>query len=259
MIYDINGSILSSGASDSIMDLSVIGKKIITGEIKRISLIGDSITAGAAGTGYNGTLNASLSTNTAGYCWANMLKAYLGAKYGTVVTNYGQYGSNIGQQIAQFSTTLANADLVIWLTGTNNRNDASLDVYKSSLKNAIDTIKATVPNLIVMSCPPSTKNEDNKHTHKTWEVAGLIYSIAIEKDCKFLHMHDEMNQWWLEHETPISELTPTDSFNKWWDGYGIHPKDAGYHIMLMIILHKLGIPVPFYEDLTVNGDYYPFS
>ena len=92
---------------------------------------------------------------------------------------------------------------------------------------------------------------------RTSEVAGIVYDVARSKKCKFIHMHDEMNQYWLTHEMSISELTPTDSNNKWRDGYGIHPKDAGYHVILMIILHKLGIPVPFYENLTVNGDYYP--
>lgn len=257
MVFDGNGNAISVGESTA--GIAAIGAKIISGDIKKISLIGDSITDGAAGTGYNGSSSANLSTNTAGYCWANMLKAFLGAKYGTIVRNYGMYGSGINQQVSKFGTTLADADLVIWLTGTNNRNDADLTSYENQLRNAIDTIRDRVPNMIVMSCPPTAKSEDSAHTHRTWEVAGIVEKVAADKGCPFFNMHNAMNEYWYTHETPIAELTPKDSNNKWFDGYGIHPRDAGYHVMLMALLFALGIPVPFYEDLTVSGDYYPYS
>jgi lysophospholipase L1-like esterase len=240
---------------DSIYDLKTIGAKIISGDIKTVSLIGDSSTDGGAGTGYNGSATTALSTNTAGYCWANMLKAYLGKKYGTVVTNYGMYGSGISQQYSKLDTTVpAGTDLVIWLTGTNDRNNTNNGVgYSNVLKNGIKKILENAKYLIVMDGVTALEGNENDHTHSMQEMADLIIPVVHEAGCKFLPMYNKFNEYFVDNN--IAESDMSDYF----DGYGIHPNDAGYHIMLNIILRELGIPVAYYDDLSVTGDYYPFS
>lgn len=254
MLYDINGNKLDDTFGD-ICNVKEIGKKIIDGTIKTISLIGDSITDGGAGTGYNGSSSTALSTNTEGYCWANMLKAYLYQKYGTEVTNYGQYGSDISTQLGQLDTTVpTGTDLVIWLTGTNNRGTAitSLTAYGNTLKYGIDTIMAKADHLIVMSGIPATKSNEDAHSFSMAEISDVIIPAVTDAGCKFIPMYNLFNEW-------LRDNGLVETVNDYFDGYGIHPNDAGYHIMLQILLRELGVPVPFYEDLTVAGDYYPFT
>ena len=261
MIYDVYGNSMLSNdgatadeVSPSITDISDIGAKIISGEIHTISLIGDSITDGGAGTGYNGSQSTALSTNTAGYCWANMLKKYLAVKYGTIVTNYGQYGSVITQQYAQLGVTVpAGTDLVIWLTGTNNRNDSDgLTGYKNVLKKASTEILEKAGNLILMNGITSSRGNENQHNHSMQDIANVVIPVAHEIGCKFVPMYNLFNEWLIDREL----ITNISSYL---DGYGIHPNDAGYEIMLKILLRGLGIPVAYYEDLSVTGDYYPFT
>lgn len=252
-IYDIDGNVISSdggGGNASFDAVSSIGAKIINGDITTISLIGDSITDGGNGTGYNGSSSTAISTNTAGYCWANMFKKYLHEKYGTAVTNYGQYGSTISQQMAVFGTTIPNGtDLVIWLTGTNNRNDQNLTAYKAYLSSGIDTILNKGCELIVMDGIPATKGNENDHTFSMQDIANAVTEVVYEKGCAFIPMYNDFSE----------QLVGASNISQYYDGYGIHPSDAGYLIMLTILLKKLRIPVPFYDDLSVTGDYYPFS
>ena len=249
-LYNVNGSKILPNSEADIFNLRSIGAGIINGTIKKISLIGDSITDGAGGTGYNGSASTALSTNTAGYCWANMLKAYLGAKYGVEVTNYGQYGSGVTQQVDQFATTItADTDLVIWLTGTNNR--MAMETYISVLPGAIESAMSKCANVIVMSGIPATEaNETGAERDCTmWDIANIVTESAIAKGCKYLPMYNKFSEYCEDKGVEVGTLLKD----------GLHPNDAGYLVMLKILLRELGIPVAFYDDLSVNGDYYPFT
>lgn len=223
-----------------------IGAKIINGEIKSIVLIGDSITDGYGGTGYNGSASTTeFSTNSAGYCWANAFKKLIETRYGIPVVNKGIWGSYVNYQTEQALTVITENDFVIWLSGTNNRMDFMN--YEDNLVNYIRSIKAKSAGMLFISnIPSSEEDEKAKSPYTMRSIDEVAAKSARINNVPFLSLYKEYIKYCETHSVEIE--------NTFYDM--VHPNDTGYLIMFKILCEKLCIPLSPYVDYSVQGDWW---
>ena len=229
------------------IDVKEVGKKIITGEYSKIVLMGDSITDGYGGTGYNGSQSASISTNTDGYCWANVFKKYLSEKYSISVSNTGMYGSVISEQMNKINEIITDdTDLVILLTGTNNRNSSStFDNYKSNLSTHINSLLAKNVDLLVINNIPSTLNDENNKYATMRDIADVVIKNTYG-NVKSFSMYDEFINYCENNNISLSTL--------FYDH--IHPNDDGYLIMFKLLCKNIGLPLSPYDDFSQSSSWW---
>lgn len=238
---------LVGDAEKAVETVEHVGAKIISGEIKSIVLIGDSITDGYGGTGYNGSASTTkFSTNTSGYCWANAFKKLVEARYGIPVVNRGIWGSYADYQTEQVQKVITENDFVIWLSGTNNR--IMLTDYRSNLAGYIQSVKAQSAGVLFISNIPCAASSDAGTTpHGTMRhIDEEALKAARANNVPFLSLYKEYIKYC---ETYGVELESTLSD-------GVHPTDTGYFIMFKVLCEKLGIPLSPYVDYSVQGDWW---
>lgn len=227
-------------------DVRAIGKGIITGVYKSISLIGDSVTAGAGGTGYEGT--PYNITSNKGYCWANILKKYLGERFGISVTNYGMHGSTTEQIRAKIDTIVPDGtDLVVFLCGINDRTEAAFPVLQSTLGTFLDEIAAKGADILIMTGTPFAATGEASKPHHMDEIEEVIVSNAYGKH-KFFSMYQEVINY-----VESRGLTINKNFLC---GDGLHPGDEGYLIMFRVFCEQIGLPINIHTDFTVNSEFW---
>ena len=229
------------------LDVKEVGKKIITGEYSKIVLMGDSITDGYGGTGYNGSQSASISTNTDGYCWANVFKKYLSEKYSISVSNTGMYGSVISEQMNKINEIITDdTDLVILLTGTNNRNSSSsFDNYKSNLSTHINSLLAKNVDLLVINNIPSTLNDENDKYATMRDIADVVIKNTYG-NVKSFSMYDEFINYCENNNISLSTL--------FYDN--VHPNDDGYLIMFKLLCKNIGLPLSPYDNFSQSSSWW---
>lgn len=232
-----------------------IGRKIASGEIKKILLLGDSITDGYGGTGYNGagytgSSDQELSTNTAGYCWANAFKKFVESTYGATVENCGAYGSVLATQKIVFAEKVesGNYDLIIFLTGTNNRNEESLfGNYKADIASTIEWMKEYA-EVFVMNNIPARSDDDEAKPHSMDEIASVIVGVSDVPD-----YYENLYSRFVEY-CEVRDISLANDSSVFLDA--VHPNDTGYHIMFKLICSAIGIPLSAHVDYTASGSWW---
>lgn len=227
----------------SAFNLELIGKKIISGEITRILLVGDSITDGYGGSDYNGSQTSTLSTNTNGYCWANALKKYLTERFGIAVENKGMYGTNAAFQKNQAVKFVTENDFVIWLSGTNNRiSEASFTDYKSNLGTYIDEVKEKCAGMLFISGAPSTEENEKQLYASMLDIDEVVLTATCGKTLAF-----SMYREYIKY----CELHGINLATTFYDH--CHQNDLGYYIMFRILCEKIGLPLDPYTNYEYTG------
>ena len=234
------------------LSLKEIGKKIISGEIKNIMIIGDSTTDGYGGSGYNGSRKYELSTNTAGYCWVNVLKKYLSERYGCNVINAGIYGGSLGSQVQYVNQNNlipedGDIDLVISIISTNNCN--SMEYLKKNLLSAIGTLKTLVENVVVVSNLPTSDSYDTYIYEKTSVLPQDIADEAFKAtfgNTMFIPMYDLYVRYCEDKNIDMTSTFYDDG----------HPNDVGYLIVFELMLQQLGLCRNYYTDFSANGSWW---
>ena len=229
------------------IDVKEVGKKIITGEYSKIVLMGDSITDGYGGTGYNGSRSNNISTNTDGYCWANVFKKYLSEKYSISVSNTGMYGSVISEQMNKINEIITDdTDLVILLTGTNNRDSSSkFNDYKSNLSTHINSLLAKNVDLLVINNIPSTLNDENHKYTTMRDIADVVIKNTYG-NVKSFSMYDEFINYCENNNISLSTL--------FYDH--VHPNDDGYLIMFKLLCKNIGLPLSPYDNFSQSSSWW---
>lgn len=223
--------------------LKDIGTRIMDGRIGSVVLLGDSITDGAGGTGYNGSYTDAPSTNATGYCWANAFKKFLEKRYGTTVTNMGIYGSSLFDQQPAAQEVLTKQDFVIWLTGTNDRNNP--EAYKNALPGAIHALREQCAGLLVISGIPATNADERAHQVNMQKMDELIMTAAARTV-----PHFSMYQAFVHHCGTLG-IDLCDCFAD-----HVHPNDLGYCMMFTLLCQKLGLPLDPYTDYGSEGSWW---
>lgn len=215
--------------------LADIGARIMSGRISSIVLLGDSITDGAGGTGYNGSYSTDPSTNTEGYCWANAFIKFARERYGIRVQNKGMYGSTLAAQKDKALEFITERDFVIWLTGTNDRWSA--DTYKANLRPYLAAVKDRCGGMLVISSIPATQ-EDELEKPVTMQKMDEIIMGELAGFVPHFSMYQELIRYCQQEHIAL-----TDCFAD-----HCHPNDLGYFIMFRLLCQKLGLSLDPYTD-----------
>ena len=239
---------------------------IRSGEITKIKVIGDSITHGVGGTGFqqtygdgnvicivdalNGSSGYSFKVNTKGACWANSFKKYIETKYPYVSVNcWGTRGMSAHSWLSRghtennvFKNCLEQLitdedELVILMIGTNDRSQgANIEEFSSNMTTVINYILGKRKKLLLMSSLPASlanENDGTQHFHME-DVNNLLCNFANNYKLWFVSLYNEVNKYLRNTGTSLNSIL----------GDGLHPNDAGYDLMYKLLLETLGFGVP---------------
>ena len=214
-----------------------------------IKLLGDSITHGVGGTGFNQNGDAFIegfARNPDGYCWANKFKSYMEEKFNCTVTNNACTGTNIQFILQNFDILVGEEDDIVLCTiGTNNRHfffkdgeKPTREAYGIEFYNNVLRLVETFRNagkefILVANIPASAANENDSDTY--WRILHMddmnaIYKEAMKKlDFPFISLYDLFSEYCKTHRITVDSLLCD----------GLHPSDRGYDVMFDLILAEL--------------------
>lgn len=206
----------------------------------QIKLLGDSITAGLGGTGFDDSSSGGGTElfwnkyqNIDGTCWANSLKAYVENKYSNItIKNYGVSGAtlhNLNQYYSSVPLVESDDNVVIVMIGTNDRDNTKAN-YFSNLTTLYNSIKTAGKYMILMTSIPASVSNENNHDYHMEDIAMYNESFARINNIPFINVYDEFIKYCINTGTTIDSYLSD----------GLHPNDAGYEVMFKIISNKLG-------------------
>lgn len=228
----------------------IMSKLVLSSEVVRVKLMGDSITHGVGGTGFaqDGDLiytkneTTSWRVNTAGHCWANSLKSYFENKFNCIVKNYGCSGLNSYDYIYNDNAMLKSIvedddDIIIIMIGTNDRSISGRTKQKlyNHLQQIYDYVTGLGKEIIFMSgIPASVSNESTgiKEFHME-DVDHVIMKLASENNMEYISVYKLLIDYCELNGVTIDSLLVD----------GLHPNDIGYDVMFKLICHELGFGI----------------
>ena len=217
----------------------------------RIKLLGDSITHGVGGIGFeqNGEhIVAEFSRSPGAYCWAKLFAEYMQKKYSISVVNNACTGTKIEFVIDNFDTLVdAEDDFVICTIGTNNRHIYKNEGEKLSREQMLSNFSQNIAKLrekflsagkkfvLIANIPASSANE--KDGSDFWRILHMCdindaYKKAeAEYGFPFISLYDRMNDYCEKNGVSLDTLLCD----------GLHPNNRGYDVMFELIKTALGI------------------
>lgn len=230
-----------------IMDNIVLAKDTV-----HIKLLGDSITQGVGGTGFeqNGEpIVDHFSRNNDGYCWANMFKKYMEENFDCVVTNNACRGTRIEFILYYFDQLVDDTDdIVICMIGTNNRQQyfhegpkrtrqEHMEMFYDNIIKLHNKLKEAGKDVIFLASIPASKEREEGDNSDCWrhfhmnDVHDLYTKASAECGFPFISMYSLFLEYCAQKEIPFESLLLD----------GLHPNDKGYDVMFSILLKALGL------------------
>lgn len=214
-----------------------------------MKLLGDSITHGVGGTGFaqNGDpIVDEFARNPEGYCWANMLKAYMEEHYDCIVTNNACTGTNIEFVLVRFDELVDDCDdLIICMIGTNNRHQYFQDAPKHTPEEHLEEFYRNIVKLyqrfmaagkrviFVAGIPASSENEKDGEDY--WrlfhmkDVCASYKKAAETLGFPLVCLYDMFLDYCNARKIAVDALLSD----------GLHPNDTGYEVMFALMKQAL--------------------
>ena len=231
----------------------IINKVTLAERTVHIKLLGDSITHGVGGTGFeqNGeTIVEGYARNKDGYCWAKQFKDYMESQYDCIVTNNACKGTKIEFIIDNFEKLVdEDDDIIICTIGTNNRHQNKKETEKIhtkkehmqefynniiKLNNMFKDSKKDV--IFAANIPASVENEkrDDEEVIRIFhmcDVNDLYMKASVECGFPFISIYNAFMNYCRMKDISIDSLLKD----------GLHPNDKGYDVIFTLMLKELGI------------------
>lgn len=229
----------------------LVHQKLTLGRHVQIKLLGDSITHGVGGSGFEmdgKVITCGVRRNPNGYCWAKIFKEYMEDKYDCTVINNGIGGITIEFIIEHFAELVDEGDdLIICTIGTNNRHQYHVDgpqrTYEQHTKRFYDLIfrlhgmlKAAGKDFIfVANIPASASDEVDGPTY--WRIMHMddindLYKKAwLDLQFPFISLYDLFTAYCQTNDRTVDSLLID----------GLHPNDEGYDVMYRLLTDALGV------------------
>ena len=183
-------------------NIELLRQRLCSGERVNVKLIGDSITQGIGGTGFNDNgehILDSFYRNDNGYCWANLLRDYVEGHYNATVINNGCAGTTVQYTVYNIDSLVSCEDeFVICTIGTNNSEQRDENIWYIIHMDDINAI------------------------HKR---------VQDEVGITFISLYDIFCDYITQNDIDIRSLLVD----------GVHPNDKGYKIMYELLIKALGI------------------
>ena len=222
----------------------IVSSIIFNKEHSKIKLIGDSITQGVGGTGFeeNGdVIVEEWRRNPNGYCWANLFKSYIESKYNATVINNGMKGIASHQIIYYWDDIVdPDDDIIICMIGANDRTTSDTEnvtYSKEELYNRLNTILGKAKNngseiifMVSPLCKISNETQEGIKFHME-DVQAVINKFCTENNLEYISLFNESVRFFAETEKSMDDYYAD----------GIHPNDKLYLLMYTWISDRLGI------------------
>lgn len=227
---------------------SIMSKVILAPKRLKIKLIGDSITQGVSSSDYNAAGDVIISDNPSQWrrnvgtkSWASMFKSYVERTYNAEVINNGVRGCSTHQILYYWNELIdGTEDIVIVMLGTNNRmNENGQWLLYNDLQTIKDKIEANGSEVIFMSAPPASNNDETRedgsgnpvmHFHMN-DVDDVICKLASENNREYISLYKKTINYMEETDTSIDDLLAD----------GLHPNDRLYALMFGWVMDGLGL------------------
>ncbi len=232
---------------------NIFSRVILADRQIRIKLLGDSITHGVGGSGFeqNGEhITANFSRNPDGYCWANKFKTFIESRFNCTVTNNACTGTTIEFIIDNFDKLVNKEDdIIICTIGTNNRHQyfdqgpkhTKEEHMKLFYKNIIalhNKFKEAGKDVIFMAnIPASAENEEDGENY--WrlfhmnDVQDMYTKASFECGFPLIRLYSLFSKYCTNNKIQLDSLLAD----------GLHPNDKGYDVMFDLIINELGFAV----------------
>ena len=217
----------------------------------KIKLIGDSITHGVGGSGWEqigSVIVEGWAESPNGYSWANLFRDYMKEKYGATVVNKACTGTSIDFVMKNFSALVeSDDDLIVCTIGTNNRHKYFRDGEKPEREAFLQTVyekmvnmhamfcQTDIPTILVANIPASAQNEEDGKDY--WRILHMCdineqyKRLADEKGATVLSLYDLMQEYCMENNVVLDTLLSD----------GLHPNDQGYRVMFELLVRAFGV------------------
>ena len=227
-------------------------RKILTSKKNiRIKLLGDSVTHGLGGVGFEQDGEAIVegyARNPNGYCWANLFRDALESRYACKVVNNACTGTAIEFILDRFDELVdPEDDIVICTIGTNNRHlfrntgitrtrrEHMEQFYQNILKLNEKFQKIGVDVIFNANIPAAASNEQD--TADYWRLFHMndVHDLYMKASgvCGFpmISFYTAMTDYCTIKGIPVDNLL-IDT---------LHPNDEGHKVMFHLLLRELGL------------------
>lgn len=211
--------------------------KIFSGTNTKIKLVGDSITHGVGGTGFNQNgeyigsfFGNKYYRNPNGYCWAKLFKDYLESKFSCSVTNNAVSGTSFKELNDDFTTLVSDSDdIVICMYGTNNRD--SLSSMPAWIQSVINKFNDLGVDFIIMTPIPASVTDETEHKNHIEDICNMVKKLCIKNNVVFVDTNQIMLDYCEYRDISIDTLLAD----------GLHPNDNGHLVLFNVVCKSLGI------------------
>lgn len=228
----------------------LFSKAVSSGNAK-IKLIGDSITHGVGGTGFdmNGdVILGDFRRSPNSYCWANLFRDFARERFGATVMNNAILGARTGFLVGNFSALVDDSDdLVICAIGTNDRRQPKTDGERRSKDEQMQILydgivalyskcKAADKDIIFIANIPAANREEGDGEEyygilTMRDVQDVYDRAALDCDFALIRLYSRFSEYCKEKSISVDSLLDD----------GLHPNDKGYDVMYKLILDELGV------------------
>ena len=217
----------------------------------RIKLLGDSITHGVGGTGWEQkgeVIVEGWAQSPDGHGWANLFRDYVSQKYGATVINKACTGTNVEFIINNFSKLVDEEDDIVLCTiGTNNRQQHFCEGDKKSREVLLNTFyenvkklyrlfqESGIPVVFMANIPASEENEQDGVDY--WrilhmcDIRDVYQKVAQECGATVISLYDRFIEYCCTNDVTVGSLRID----------GLHPNDEGYTVVYNLILTALAL------------------
>jgi len=229
----------------------IFSKVFLADKTVNIKLLGDSITHGVGGTGFemNGEhIVGDYYRSPEAYCWARQFKEFMESNYNCTVTNNACTGTKIEFVLEHFDTLVSEQDDIVLCTiGTNNRHqyyrDAPMHTKESYLRGFYENVlrlnecfeKSGKDYVLMANIPASPVNEqgsdDYARIFHMCDVNDVYTKAAGECGFAFISMYNLFLEYCDVRNIDYTTLLCD----------GLHPNNKGYDVMFHIIMQEIGL------------------
>ena len=229
-----------------------IFSEIVLSEKKiKIKLLGDSITHGVGGEGFNQNgepIVKGFARNPDGYCWANQFRNYMEENFNCKVVNNACTGTNIEFVIEHFDTLVdADDDIILCTIGTNNRHqyhhenpqhtkEEHMRIFYDNIVKLHGMFKEANKKVVFVANIPASRGNENDGTDfrrifHMCDVHNMYTKASFECGFPLISMYKRFSEYCEDKGITVDSLLVD----------GLHPSNAGYDVMFKLLMDEIGI------------------